>query len=119
GFIPDSDMDQLMVQTETEQGMSFGEMSRYQQMVADIVRKEPAVRSFYSTISGGGGFTSGSNFGRMFLRMKPRSERDSLDAISARLRQKLSGLPFMRVYLQVPPTLRIGGQQTTAQFQYT
>src|SRR5437762_13359825 len=31
----------------------------------------------------------------------------------------MSGLPFMRVYIQNPPTLRIGGQVTTAQYQYT
>jgi len=46
GFIPDSDNDQLMVQTEAEQGTSFDEMSRYQQMVADIARQDPAVQSF-------------------------------------------------------------------------
>jgi hydrophobic/amphiphilic exporter-1 (mainly G- bacteria), HAE1 family len=120
GFIPDSDNDQIMVQTEAEQGISFDEMSRNQQMVADIVRRDPAVNSFYSAISSSGtGYTSGPNFGRMFLRLKPRSERDKLDVIIGRLRRQLSGLPFMRVYLQNPPTLRIGGQVSTAQYQYT
>src|SRR5262249_26456031 len=113
GFIPDSDNDQLMIQTEAEQGISFDEMSKYQQMAADIVRQDPSVLSFYSAISGSGaGFTSGPNFGRMFLHLKPRSERDKLDVIINRLRQKMSGLPYMRVYLQNPPTLRIGGQAT-------
>jgi hydrophobic/amphiphilic exporter-1 (mainly G- bacteria), HAE1 family len=120
GFIPDSDNDQIMVQTEAEQGISFDEMSRNQQMVADIVRRDPAVNSFYSAISSSGtGYTSGPNFGRMFLRLKPRSERDKLDVIIGRLRRQLSGLPFMRIYLQNPPTLRIGGQVSTAQYQYT
>src|SRR5262245_7733806 len=120
GFIPDSDNDQIMVQTEAEQGISFDEMSKYQQMVADIVRQDPAVNSFYSAVSGSGAnFTSGPNFGRLFLRLKPRSERDKIDVIINRLRQRLSGLPFMRVYLQNPPTLRIGGQATTSQYQYT
>ena len=120
GFVPDSDNDQLMIQTEAEQGTSFDEMTRYQQIAADIVRQDPSVQSFYSGLSGGtGGYNSGSNFGRLFLRLKPRLERDRLDVIFTRLRQKLSGLPFMRVYIQNPPTLRIGGQATTAQYQYT
>jgi len=120
GFIPDSDNDQLMIQTEAEQGISFEEISRYQQIAADIVRKDPAVLSFYSGLSAStGGFNSGSNFGRIFIHLKPRLERDKLDVIFTRLRQKLSGLPFMRVYLQNPPTIRIGGQVSTAQFQYT
>ena len=120
GFIPDSDNDQLMIQTEAEQGISFNEMSRYQQIAADIARQDPAVLVFYSGISASNNnFNSGSNFGRMFLHLKPRSQRDRLDVIFNRLRRKLSGLPFMRVYLQNPPTIRIGGQVTTAGYQYT
>src|SRR5262249_30349936 len=120
GFIPDSDNDQLLIQTEAEQGISFGQMSRYQQIMADIVRQDPAVLSFYSGVSASAGnFNSGPNFGRMFLHLKPQSQRDRLDVVISRLRQKMSGVPFMRVYLQNPPTMRIGGQITTAQYQYT
>src|SRR4030095_7866638 len=54
GFIPDSDNDQIMVQTEAEQGISFDEMSRNQQMVADIVRQDTVVSSFYSAMSRSG-----------------------------------------------------------------
>src|SRR3989441_902980 len=39
GFVPDSDNEQLMIQTEAEQGISFDEISRDQQIVADIVRQ--------------------------------------------------------------------------------
>ena len=120
GFVPDSDNEQLMIQTEAEQGISFDEISRDQQIVADIVRQDPAVSSFYSGISASNGnFNSGSNFGRLFLRLKSRQQRDKLDVVINRLRRKMSGLPFMRVYIQNPPTLRIGGQVTTAQYQYT
>jgi len=120
GFIPDSDNDQILIQTEAEQGTSFDQMSRYQQTLADIVRQDPSTLAFYSGISASNGnFNSGSNFGRMFIHLKPRAERDRLDVVIGRLRQKMSGFPFMRVYLQNPPTIRIGGQVTTAQYQYT
>jgi HAE1 family hydrophobic/amphiphilic exporter-1 len=109
-----------LIQTEAEQGTAFEQMNRYQQTIADIARKDPAVIAFYSGISASNGnFNSGSNFGRMFLHLKPRAERDRLDVVINRMRQKMAGLPFMRAYLQNPPTIRIGGQVTTAQYQYT
>jgi HAE1 family hydrophobic/amphiphilic exporter-1 len=119
GFIPDSDNDQLLIQTEAEQGISFDQMSKYQQQAADIVRKDSAITAFYSGISMSNPQNGGPNFGRMFMHLKPRAERGSLDTVIGRLRQKLSGLPYMRVYLQNPPTIRIGGQVSTSLYQYT
>jgi hydrophobic/amphiphilic exporter-1 (mainly G- bacteria), HAE1 family len=120
GFIPDSDTDQILIQTEAEQGISFEQMSRNLQRVVEFVRKDPAVTDFFSGINGSSsGFNQGSNFGRMFFHLKPRSQRDSLDVVMNRMRQKLSGLPYMRAYVQNPPTIRIGGQLTTALYQYT
>ena len=119
GFIPDSDNDQLLIQTEAEQGISFDQMSRYQQQAAEIVRQDPSITAFYSGVSASNPQNGGPNFGRMFMHLKPRAERDSLDTIIGRLRQKLSGLPYMRVYLQNPPTIRIGGQVSTSLYQYT
>src|SRR5262249_52230513 len=48
GFVPDSDNDQLLIQTEAEQGISFEQMMRNQQRIAEIVRKDPAVTAFFS-----------------------------------------------------------------------
>src|SRR5262249_46648063 len=92
GFIPDSDADQVLVQTEAEQGTSFAQMSKYQQQVADIFRKDPAVLAFSSSISGSNSFvaSNGPNFGRMFAHLKPRAERDDLDTVIGRLRRKMA-----------------------------
>ena len=73
-----------MIQTEAEQGISFEEISKYQQMMADIVRRDPAVIDFFSRVSGSnGGFNGGPNFGLFFLHLKPHAERDRLDVIDA------------------------------------
>src|SRR5262249_36694907 len=117
GFVPDSDNDQLMIQTEAEQGISFEGMTRNQQRVSDMVRKDPAVSAFFSGISASNAGSGGANFGRMFLHLKPRVERESLDVVIGRLRQKLSGLSYVRAYIQNPPSIRIGGQNTTALYQ--
>ena len=119
GFVPDSDNDQLLIQTEAEQGISFEEMARNQRKVADMVRKDPAVLEFFSSISASNAGSGGANFGRMFLHLKPRVERESLDLVVGRLRQELSDLPYMKTYIQNPPSLRIGGQASTALYQYT
>ncbi len=52
---------------------------------------------------------------------KPRSERKLLvnDAIVADLRPQLSNFTGMRVYLQNPPTIRIGGQVTKSLYQFS
>src|SRR5262249_7971347 len=119
GFIPDSDNDQLLIQTEAEQGISFDQMSTYEQQAADIVRKDPAITAFFAGVSLSHTHNRQLTSGRMFMHLKPRAERGSLDTIIGRLRQKLSGLPYMRVYLQNPPTIRIGGQVSTSLYQYT
>jgi len=121
GFIPDSDQDQILIQTEAEQGISFEQMAKYQQQVAEIVRHDPAVIAFNSSVAGSNAniASGGPNFGRMFAHLKPKSERGDLDTVVARLRQKIADVPFMKIYVQNPPTIRIGGQVTTALYQYT
>jgi HAE1 family hydrophobic/amphiphilic exporter-1 len=121
GFIPDSDNDQVLLMTEAEQGISFTQMAKNQQQVAAIFQKDPAVIAFNSTVAGSNAniATSGPNFGRMFAHLTPRSQREDLNTVMNRLRKQMAGLPFMKVYIQNPPTIRIGGQVTTALYQYT
>ena len=54
------------------------------------------------------------------MHLKPRCERKLLvNDIIEELRPKLSGFPGMRVYLQNPPTIRIGGQVTKSLYQFS
>ena len=53
GFIPDTDNDNFNVQTEAAQGTSFYQMVKYQQMVSQIIVRDPDVESFYSSTGGG------------------------------------------------------------------
>src|SRR6185436_6099363 len=76
------------------------------------------VASFFSGI-GASGSSVVMNTGRIFMRLVPRSERPSADEIVIDLRKKLSGIPGMNVYPQVLPTIRIGGNLTKGQYQYT
>src|SRR5205807_9664799 len=51
---------------------------------------------------------------------KPRTQRKLLvNDVIAELRPKLADFPGMRVYLQNPPTIRIGGQVTKSLYQFS
>src|SRR5579885_1556038 len=121
GFIPDQDTDQLYAVTEAAQGTSFYQMVDYQKKVAEIVARHPAVEALMSTVGGTAASTlGGPNFGQLLVRLKPRAERTMLvNDIIDELRPQISGIPGMRVYLQNPPVIRIGGQVTKSLYQFS
>ncbi len=118
-FLPSEDSGQLFAFTEAAQDVSFEEMSRLQQQAAAIVRADPAVQSAMAFIGQGGGGASSLNVGRIFIVLKPRSQRATPDEIIQKLRPKLATIPGLKVFLQNIPTIRIGGQLTKTQYQFT
>ncbi|OGP14309.1 MAG: acriflavine resistance protein B [Deltaproteobacteria bacterium GWA2_54_12] len=119
GFLPSEDTGQIFCFTEAQQGISFEDMKRHQQQVAAIVLKDPNVASFMSSVGAGGPNNSG-NTGRIFIRLKDRSERAlSSDEVIKELRPKVSVVPGIKVFMQNPPPIRIGGRLTKSQYQYT
>ena len=81
--------------------------------------RDPDIASFMSSV-GAGGIRPTANTGTVFMILKPRSERNSSpDEIIQRLRPKLAAVPGIKAYMQNPPVIRIGGQITAAQYQYT
>jgi HAE1 family hydrophobic/amphiphilic exporter-1 len=94
-------------------------MKEFQERAVNVVRGHPAVDSYMSSV---GGFGSGgaSNFGRLVLRLKPRSEREkSADEIIQELRPKFAQIPGIRVVMTNPPPIRIGGMSSRSQYQFT
>ena len=119
GFIPSTDIGQITANTQAAQDISFAEMTKHQQAIADIISREPNVDALNSTV-GSGGPNASANTGRIFIRLKPRGDRSlSADEVVQELRPKLSRIPGIKVFLQNPPAINIGGQQTKAQYQYT
>ena len=119
GFLPSEDTGQIFAFTEAQQGISFDSMVDHQKELAEIVSKDPNVDSFMSAI-GSSGVSVASNSGRMFIRLKPRSERRlSADEIIQELRQKASKVTGIQMFMQNLPPIRIGGRLTKSQYQYT
>ncbi len=119
GFIPSEDTGQIIGFTEAAQDISFDSMVAHQRQVAAIVREHPDIESFMSSISAGG-IGDTKNIGRLGIMLKPRSKRKlSADEIIQEMRPKLATVPGMRVFLQIPPSIRIGGMMTKSLYQYT
>jgi HAE1 family hydrophobic/amphiphilic exporter-1 len=119
GFIPTEDTGRIQASTESAQGTSFTAMVEKQRQVAAIIGKDPNVAAYASSVASGGG-VSGTNQGRFIIRLKPRSERDkSADEVIRELQPKLSQVPGIRVYLQNPPVINVGGRFSKSQYQYT
>ncbi len=57
GFIPSEDQGQVSVTTDAPEGTSFESMVRHQQEMADIVKADPAVDGFMSSLGAGGRLT--------------------------------------------------------------
>jgi HAE1 family hydrophobic/amphiphilic exporter-1 len=119
GFLPSEDTGQIFAFTEAQQGISFDSMVEHQQKLAAIVSKDPNVDSFMSAI-GASGMSVASNSGRMFIRLKPRSERRlSADEIIQDIRQKVAHVTGIQMFMQNLPPIRIGGRLTKSEYQFT
>ena len=116
GFIPTQDTGQISGTTETAQGTSFAEMVKHQKQVAAIVAQDTNVAGFMSAV---GSFGSSGNQGRVFIGLKPHGQRLSADEIVNELRPKLSGIPGMNVFMQVPPAIQIGARSAKSLYQFT
>ena len=113
GLFPQQDTGSLSGTTEAAQDVSFEEMSRLQQKVMAIVLADPAVQNVGGFISGG------SNNGRLFIILKPVSERrESADVVMDRLRRKTAHIPGINLFMQSVQDIRVGGRPTKAQYQY-
>ena len=121
GFIPDQDTDQIVAVTEAAQGTSYQQMVQYQQAVAEVIRQNPHVESFVASVGGAAATTlGGPNFGQMVIHLKPRSQRKVLvNQIIDELRVKVADFSGMRVFLQNPPTIQLGGQVTKSPYQFS
>ncbi len=114
GFFPTEDTGAIFVGTEAAPDIGYAQMQAKQDQVAAIVRADPAVARVNSFVGGGN-----SNSGRMFAPLKPRSERDSAEVVQARLRRKLSNIPGISAFPNIPQNLQLGGRQSSANYQYT
>lgn len=119
GFFPQQDNGRMVGSIQADQDTSFQAMNGILQRMIKIVKADPAIDAATGFTGGGGGGTT-INTARMFISLKPLSERKTtVDYVIARLRPKLMRVPGATLYLQASQDLRVGGRQSNAQYQFT
>jgi HAE1 family hydrophobic/amphiphilic exporter-1 len=94
-------------------------MVERQSKVAEIVRKDPAVDYVNSTV-GVGGPNPTTNYGRLFIALKPREARkDDVVQVIQRLRRTANVVTGMAVYLRPVQNINISGRITKSEYLYT
>ncbi len=119
GFIPRQDTGVIFGNTRAPEGVIFSELERRQRLAAEIVQKHPDVEAVMSTAGQGTGGTTGDNLGRLIVRLKPRDERKlTADQVIQELRRPFAGGALgLRVFMNNPPAINIGGLVGNADYQ--
>jgi HAE1 family hydrophobic/amphiphilic exporter-1 len=118
GFIPRQDTGQITGTTRADEGIAFDDLVAKQLQLTEIVRKNPNVAAVLSSAGQAGGGVSGGNVGRLVIRLKPKNQRSlSADEVIQELGKQTRGVEGMKLFLQNPPAINIGAQQTNAEFQ--
>jgi multidrug efflux pump len=116
GFFPQQDNGTIAGGIQGSQDASFPAMQSAAVRFVRAITNDPAVQNVVAFTGGGGA----ANSGFIFMALKPLEERKiSADQIIARLRPKLGAVPGASLFLQAGQDLRIGGRQSSAQYQYT
>jgi HAE1 family hydrophobic/amphiphilic exporter-1 len=118
GFFPIEDTGFVIAVTEAATDTSFDAMVARQHQVAEILRADKAVQYINSTV-GAGGPNPTTNYARIFVVLKPKSERDGANVVLQRLRRATANVPGIATYFQSIQNINIGGRIAKSQYQYT
>ncbi len=117
GFFPQQDTGRLMGGLVADQSISFDAMEQKLDQMMNIVQRNKAVQSVVG-FTGQGGF-GGANTGRVFVALKPLSERPGVAVVMSQLRRALSVVPGARLFLIPIQDINVGGRQGNAAYQYS
>ncbi len=119
GFFPAQDTGIVIGVTDAAQDVSFSAMERLQRQVNQVVLSDPNVAGLTSAVGAGAGGQTQNN-GRMYIQLKPWSDR-KLDAaqVIVQLNQKMQQVEGIRLFMQAAQDVSVGGRLSRTQYQYT
>jgi hydrophobe/amphiphile efflux-1 (HAE1) family protein len=119
GFFPEQDTGFIFGQAEARQDISFEAMSKIENDFANVILTDPGVSGVVG-FNGATGGNSSENTARLFIQLKPLSERGATaQQIIQRLRPKVAQVPGAKFYMQAGQDVSIGGRLTRTLYQYT
>jgi HAE1 family hydrophobic/amphiphilic exporter-1 len=117
GFFPEEDIGQIQVTTEASEDVSFPAMLALQDRVQAALKADPNVADVTSFM--GANSNSTLNSGRMFVVLKPHSERAKMQVVMDSLRRATRTVPGIAVYMRPIQNLQLGGRQSKSRYQYS
>jgi HAE1 family hydrophobic/amphiphilic exporter-1 len=112
GLFPSDDTGLLSGTTEAAQGTSYAEMVRLQTIAMRALQRDTNVAGFMSNVGN-------TNQGNLNIVLKPAGHRPPADVMVRELTRRLSGIPGLQVFIQNPPTIRVGGRSSKSLYQFT
>jgi HAE1 family hydrophobic/amphiphilic exporter-1 len=112
GFFPNEDIGQILATAEAVEDISFPAVSELLQKTSDIVRANSAVDTVILT-------AQDSNSGRLFITLKPRNQRPSIDKVVESLRKETRTIAGVNTFFNPLQNLRLGGRPSKSRYQYT
>ncbi|MBO0716846.1 MAG: efflux RND transporter permease subunit, partial [Rhizobiales bacterium] len=117
-FFPQEDTGLIQGIAEGAENISPEAMKDRMRAVLAVVMKDPAVAAANAYI-GPGGPTVTENDGRVFITLKPLSQRAGVDQVIARLNKALQSVWGITLYMQAAQDITIGARVAKTQYQYT
>ena len=111
GFFPNEDIGQAIITVEAVEDISFPAITDLLQRTGDVIRANPAVDTLII-------FANDSNSGRLFMSLKPRSERPPIDKVLEVMRRDVRAIPGVNVFMNPIQNLRLGGRISKSRYQY-
>ncbi|SCX42102.1 hydrophobic/amphiphilic exporter-1, HAE1 family [Nitrosospira sp. Nsp1] len=111
GFFPNEDIGQALITVDAVEDISFPAMTELLQRTDDVIRANPAVDTVIV-------YASESNSARLFMTLKPRSERKSIEKVMEELRRDVRAVPGVSVFINPIQNLRLGGRTSKSRYQY-
>ena len=111
GFFPNEDIGQALITVEAVEDISFPAMSELLLKTDKVIRANPAVDTLIVN-------ANDSNSARLFMTLKPRSERPPIDKVVEELRHEVRAIPGVNVFINPIQNLRLGGRLSKSRYQY-
>ncbi len=112
GFFPEEDIGQVIATVVGSQDVGPEAMQRQLDQVAQRTQNVAAVGNLAAAVFGG-------STGRMFISLKPKSEREDMKAVLGQLRRAAGSVPGVKVFFTPLQNLRVGGRLSRSRYQYT
>lgn len=117
GFFPVQDTGFVFGTTEGPQDVSFEEMVKKHEALAEIIGRDPAVASFATGVGTGGSPVLSS--GRFWISLKPHRDRDaSVSEFIDRIRAQAASVPDIKLFLRPGQDINLGVGPSRTQYQY-